>query len=406
MKQDIAILRELAAQVAEIAALPIQDRTRMMWSNLNSLKQDRPMVMIDQVCWNEMDVNNELTLICQDPELKKWEWELKRILYIWKHFAADFVVEDFMRVPMAVHGINDFGVYPQEDILGTDTTNSVVSHAYVNQFKTIDDLEKIKTPVITYDITETNHRMALAQEIFHDILDVRLEGIEPYLSLWDTIAMWMSVEGVLYTLADDPDLMLALATRVVECFMSGLDQLEAQGLLCGPQSWIHCTGAWTRDLPAVENPTTNDIWMYGLAQMFSTVSPAMFNEFEIEPCMPLFERFGLVYYGCCDPLDLKMKEVRRIPNLRKISMSPWADKRRGAVEIGNDYVFSFKPNPAFLATASFDEDLVRKDLEETKAICKEYDCPLEIILKDISTVKYEPQRLKRWAEIAMEVVNA
>jgi hypothetical protein len=128
----------------------------------------------------------------------------------------------------------------------------------------------------------------------------------------------------------------------------------------------------------------------------------MFDEFEITPCLPIFERFGLVYYGCCDPLDRKMNEVRKIPNARKISMSPWADKRRGASEIGRDYVFSAKPNPAFLATATFDEELVRNDLRETIAVCAEYGCPVELILKDISTLKYEPRRLWRWAEIAAE----
>ena len=57
----------------------------------------------------------------------------------------------------------------------------------------------------------------------------------------------------------------------------------------------------------------------------------------------------MVYYGCCDPLDGKMNEVRMIPNVRKISMSPWVNEERGATEIGCDFVYSRKPNPAFLA---------------------------------------------------------
>ena len=141
--------------------------------------------------------------------------------------------------------------------------------------------------------------------------------------------------------------------------------------------------------------------MFGLAQMFVTVSPAMFEEYEINYMLPIFNRFGLVYYGCCDPLDGKMKEVRKIPNLRKISMSPWANKERGAEEIGKDYVFSNKPNPAFIAGQSFDEELIRKDLRATKEICSRYGCPLEFIFKDISTVYNDPQRLKKWADIAM-----
>ncbi|GHU00586.1 hypothetical protein FACS1894142_8650 [Spirochaetia bacterium] len=143
--------------------------------------------------------------------------------------------------------------------------------------------------------------------------------------------------------------------------------------------------------------------MHCMAQMLSTVSPAMFEEYEINYMIPICERFGLVYYGCCEPLHHKMKEVRKLPHVRKVSMSPWVDKEKGAAEIHGDYVYSCKPNPAFVATPSMDEDHIRKDLVETREICKRYGCPVEFILKDISTVRHDPRRLQNWAKIAMEV---
>ena len=66
---------------------------------------------------------------------------------------------------------------------------------------------------------------------------------------------------------------------------------------------------------------------------------------------------------------------------------------------------SVKPNPALLASPSFDEELIRKDLRSTMDAAKRYNRSLEFILKDISTVKHEPWRLQRWAEIAMEEVQ-
>jgi hypothetical protein len=86
-------------------------------------------------------------------------------------------------------------------------------------------------------------------------------------------------------------------------------------------------------------------------------------------------------------------------------MSPWVDEEIGASEIRGDYVFSRKPSPALLAWPRFREDEVRQHLKKTVDICARHGCPLEIILKDVSTVQYEPQRLWRWAEIAMEVVQ-
>ena len=129
----------------------------------------------------------------------------------------------------------------------------------------------------------------------------------------------------------------------------------------------------------------------------------MHKEFELDYARRWYSRFGLVYYGCCEPLHEKIDLVRTIPHLRKISMSPWADVERGAERIGRDFVFSRKPNPAFVAGETWAPAVVEKDLRETLASCKRHGCPTEFILKDISTVRYQPQRLWEWAETAMRV---
>jgi len=403
---DLAVVRELAAQVAEIAALPVQKEKQALWRKLNARKPGRPMVMIDQVCWNEMNVDGELTLKCQDPECRGYEDRLRKTLFQWRHFRVDMVVEPFMRVPKAI-GNTGHGVTTCDEVAVSDPSNSVVGHKFTNQFENDADIEKLKTPVITHDTAETARRMEFAHQLFDGIMDVVEDGCDPeYMTVWDPISFWMGVEGALYALVDRPEFMHALVRRVVANNMAFLDQLEKQGLLCEPQPLVHCTGAWTDDLPAPgfdpRRPRTRDLWMMSMAQMFSTVSPAMHDEFEIEPCMPLFKRFGLVYYGCCEPLDRKMAQVRKIPNLRKVSMSPWVDEEIGAAAIGGDFVYSRKPNPALLAAPSFDERAIRAHIKASVDICAKHGCPLELIMKDISTVKYEPQRLFKWARIAME----
>ena len=405
-KQDVAIVRGLAARVAEIAALPVQEEKRTLWRQLNALQPQRPMVMIDQVCWNEMNLDEELTLCCVDPECRGWEERLRLILYQWRHFPVDMVVEPFVRVSKAIHNTG-FGVAVRQEIAVTDPTSAVVGHKFVNQFLTDEDLVKIQMPRISHNAAETARRLAAAGELFEGLLEVRPWGADPYLSLWDPISTWMGVEGALYALVDTPEFMHKLVGRVTDGYMTMLDQLEQQGLLCGPQSLVHCTGAYTDELPAPgydpARPRTRDMWMFGLAQMLSTVSPEMFREFEVDYASRICARFGLVYYGCCDPLDRKMKEVRMIPNVRKVSMSPWVDQHRGAAEIGADFVYSRKPSPALLAGDRLDPAQVREDLLATRSVCRRHGCPLEYILKDISTVRYQPQRLFEWARIAMEV---
>ena len=108
-KRDRTIIRELASESARIAALPDQEKTRRLWRRLNALDPVRPMVMIDQVCWNELEVDTELSLHCEDTECRAWEQKLRRQLYQWKHFRVDMVVESTADVPMAVHN-SGFGI--------------------------------------------------------------------------------------------------------------------------------------------------------------------------------------------------------------------------------------------------------------------------------------------------------
>ncbi len=86
-------------------------------------------------------------------------------------------------------------------------------------------------------------------------------------------------------------------------------------------------------------------------------------------------------------------------------MSPWVNQERGAAEIGSHFVYSRKPSPALLAWDTFDPENIREDLMSTRQVCDKHGCPLEFILKDISTVRYEPQRLFKWAEVAMQVAG-
>jgi hypothetical protein len=116
----------------------------------------------------------------------------------------------------------------------------------------------------------------------------------------------------------------------------------------------------------------------------------------------IFPHFGAIYYGCCDRLDDRLDIIDKMPNIKKISCSPWSDRERFAANLPKKYIMSNKPNPALLAQTSFDEDAVRADLRRTVAAAKNNGLRLEMLLKDIRTVHNDPRRLWRWAEIADE----
>jgi len=408
-KKERDILRELAKQVAEIAALPVQQETISLWKALNGLKPVRPMVMIDQVSWHEMEVDGELALQTQDAFCQGLETTLCRTLYSWKHMRADMVVEPMIDVPKVILG-TDFGMQRVERTAVGDPRNDVVGHYYIDQLKTEEDLHKIQMPDVVLDEEATAQAEERAHEILDGILGVRMQGSLPAFAAWDAIVQWHGVENVLLDLMDRPAFMHSVISRLTEVQLSMLDQLEQKGLLGFGQRTVHCTGAYTDELPAAgfdpQCPKARDLWTYGMAQIFAAVSLAMHQEFELDYAARWYSRFGLVYYGCCEPLHTKVGIIRKVPHVRKISMSPWVNVEQGAEQIGPDYVFSRKPSPALLAGDTWEPDAVERDLRDTLERCNRHGCPVEFILKDISTVRYQPQRLWEWVDVAMRVVDA
>jgi len=141
-----------------------------------------------------------------------------------------------------------------------------------------------------------------------------------------------------------------------------------------------------------------------MSQLFTEVSPSMFEEFELNYAKPLMAEFGLVYYGCCEALDNKIQLLKTIPNLRKIGVSPWANPEVCAEQIGRDYVYAHKPNPAHVS-GSFDAEVVRAEITRVIEACHKHGCPYEFVIKDISTVTYKPQNLINWTKTVKETID-
>ena len=405
---DRLLLRELARRFAEIAALPVQQQTMRLWKGLNGLRPSRPMVLIDQIPWHEMDVDGELTLRCAGPFARKLETHLRRTLYLWNHMRVDMVVEPFLDIPKVFRD-DGYGIRTQESTAVTDPANDVLGHGYADQIQTEADIEKLHVPHVELDEDATARVEEEANDIFAGLLSVRMQGYELWFQPWDKLAQWHSPEACLYDPALRPGFVHRLMTRLTEIYLALLDDLESRGLFRSPQSLIHCTGAWTDELPAAgydpQWPRGKDLWTAGMAQIFAAVSPAMHREFEIDYAKSWYARFGLGYYGCCEPLHDKIDLVRQLPNVRKISVSSWADVEKAAERIGRDYVVSRKPSPALLATDSLDLSRAEADLRATLGACRRNGSPVELILKDLSTVRYQPQRLWQWADLAMRLVQ-
>ena len=406
-QKELETLRELARQYREIAEDEKNSERRSRMADTNDLVTGlRPSVLIDEVPWHEFSSYPEMTLVCEEPFQREMEEYLRRRLFQWKYFQVDMVAEPFYPVNK-IFTCTGLGIEIQETIRKTDERNGIVSHAYTDILSTEEDLEKLKPPVVTYDADKTQSNLALAREILGEILPARLVGTGIYCAYWDEIPRFRGVEDVLYDMMDRPEFVHATVKKFADWHMSYLEQLEELNLLEPYPSLLHCTPAYTHQLPQKDfagKTRLKDVWFRGMAQMLGTVSPQMFEEFELDYMRPLMERCGLVYYGCCEPLDTRISLLSKIPNMRKLGVSPWSDVEKCARQIGSRFVAARKPNPAYVAV-SIDEEVVARETEETIKACLKYNCPYEFVLKDISTVSGKLENLVQWSQTVNKTID-
>lgn len=406
MASDHEIIRALANEYALASHDPRNAENASLYRAVNGLSMRRPVVLIDEEPWSELEAaDDRLTLHCSDPTLRGAEHYMRRMLYKWNHHSGDLILPPYFPVYKQVGG--SFG-WPavKESTIATDTRNNIVSHSYVDQLQSPDDLSILQMPELFYREAETLALRDFYAEAFGDILPVRVTGHSTYICPWDNIAVYRGVEALLYDLTERPEHTHAIMERITEMYIEQYRQYEELGLFENDPYTIHCACGLCDELklPEGEKVTRKNVWGRGMAQIFASVSPAMHEEFDIDYQKRIMAPFGLVYYGCCEPLDRKIDIIKKIPHLRKISITPWADINRAAEAAGGDYVLSVKPNPAAVGSG-FDPAEIRRELSGIIAACRRYGCNFELVLKDISTVNRSPENLTEWERIASELVR-
>ena len=403
------ILRSLAGKIAEIAALPVQEETRELYRAVNSRRMIRPVVLLDELPWNQLSSDEDLVNRCEDPFLREVETNLRRTLWKWEHCRGDLLVEPFYCLNKDII-TGSIGEKTADESIAFDKGNNIISRHLADELSTFEAVEKLRIPEVTYDRTSTERKKDLLTDLFGDILPVRLVGHSwaGHFAPWDEIAWWRGVEAIYVDLYDEPELLHATMRKFMEIKQKTLEQLIQLDLLDDYSPTLHCTAGLVDDLPGEKKDgkvSPKNMWGRGTAQCFATVSPKMHDEFEIQYVKQYFDRFGLLYYGCCEPLHNKIEILKQFKNLRKISITPWADVRAAAERMGSTYVMARKPNPAAVAVDKIDEEALRRDILETLTVCRENGTSVEFTLKDISSVNYRPENLTQWEQIVMETIK-
>ncbi|NQT59579.1 MAG: hypothetical protein HQ557_11420 [Bacteroidetes bacterium] len=409
-ESEKTILRQLAEKLGKYSQDPSNAERAILWQKMNDLQSERPMVWINEIPWHEMNYNDELTLKTEHSWARQHETELRRQIYQWEHLQGDMVLDNFITCPLAVYS-SDFGIMEDVDIVKTDSDNEIYSRHFKIQIREPEDIAKIKMPKVLHNEQATEYALAAMQDLYRDIIPVKKVGqTHIWFTPWDYLIRWWGIQEAMMDLVLRPDMVNEAVSRMVDGWMTELDQFVEQNLLS-----LDCYNTrigsggygYTQELPGHDfDPDyvkPHNMWGCSNAQIFSEVSPEMHGEFAIQHDLRWMARWGLTYYGCCEPLGKKIHLLEKIPNLRKISVSPWNDSRTVAENIGDRYVSSRKPNPAVLAPEVWSPEQAEAEMREY--LDRAGDCHVEMIMKDISTVRYEPKRLWEWADTATRLAK-
>jgi hypothetical protein len=407
---DRDILRRLIGDYAAEAAKPIHAEKQALWRKLNGLKPVRPLVWINEIPWWEFKSEPELALQTTDKWSRGLEDRLRMTLYQWRHFPGDMFLDP--ELTTAIHcsptsTYADYGIKADE----TRTSDAHATSMFNPIINTEADVDKLRTPEVKVDWDATHRDLATLQDLCKGIIPCRTRGIvTQWAAAWDQMIHWYGIERLFLDMTDRPELVHRLLTRFWKAVNAVLDQQEKLNLLAtGNGNWRVGSGGLgcTDELPQPDvNPDhirPIDQWGCSTGQIFSDVSPDMHWEFCLQYEKSYMERFGLSYYGCCEPLHTKIGILKTVKNLRKISISPWADIRSAAEQLGTKYALSIKPNPSYLAQEHWDPVFEAKVIGD--ALAKAKGCGIEIILKDITTLRNQPKRLWEWEKVAMRVAQ-
>lgn len=402
---DHAILRDLGRRLSGLAALPVQAERVRRWRNLNGLLPERPLLHIQQQPWSELEAADEfLRPRVQDPFLRGIEIGLRRRLYQAQHHPDDSPLAAEVVCPLAWSD-SGFGIAGQE----TRSADGIAGAAhYVPVIRELADVEKIRDPVVVRDDAETARRRVALEEAFAGVLPVRVRGVaHEWCAPWDRLICWYGIDQLFLDMVDRPALVHAAIGRLMDALLARRRQQQELGIL-DVSDGNHGVGSGglgiTDELPgpagrpALVTPAHQ--WGTSTGQIFGGASPRMHDEFCLRYELRWLADYGLNCYGCCEALHQKMHLLRRIPRLRRVSISPWCDIGKAAQAIGATLVFSIKPNPAVLAADRWDVGQARRELR--RSLDGARGCRVEAVLKDISTVRGEPHRLAEWAAMAAE----
>ncbi len=400
---DLKIVRDLAKRLVEAANSDVNQERKRLWYKHAAFDSERPMILAESLGPDKMELK------CTGEKARGFEGAIRSMLWRSEELCDDHALIASADYNWAV-GTSNFGVEVEMEYHANE--DGAGSRRWDAPIKDLDkDFDKLKHRTFSVDREATMRRKDELESVYGGILPIRRRG-----GYWWTMGMtWSAIEligleGLMLKMVDNPDGLHRLMRFLCDDHLAHAQWCEDEGLLSlnNENDYIGSgSEGYTHELPQADykegDPVRmKDMWVLSESQETVGVSPAMFEEFIFPYQLEIIEKFGLCYYGCCEPVHSRWHILQRIPNLRRVSVSPWCDQAKIAEQCGNRVAFSRKPNPTLISTPNFDEDALRADINETLEAAK--GCAIEFAMKDVHTLCGENWRMARWIEITREEI--
>jgi len=412
-------IRDLASRWSDFASQPLMAERKRLWRAVHDLKMERPMILVETGSVEGFVTSDDL--VCQDPFLRAVERNLLETVRHAEEVGDDVVVEPYYRLGWQM-SLSDFGVAVETKPATTSTGETSLGYSFNFPIKTPGEICKLRKRAFDVDREKTFQMMRVLEDVMGDILPVRLGNYDPFnvdpgddgwagmffFGLTWQIYRFIGNDGLLYWLYDAPEAIHALMDYMLDDRTRLFDFMEQQKLLAfntdnqmaGPRGY-----GYVSELPQPDSDapaTLKNLWGWAESQETTCISPEMFKEFFLPYLAKLSAKFGLIYYGCCEPVHDRLDLIMEvIPNLRSVSVSGWADFQKIGEMLGRRYVYSRKPSPNFLSGANPDWQAAEADMRQTQVATK--NCNVEILLRDLYTVNGDRVRLKQWVEMTKSI---
>lgn len=410
-EKERTYLRELAKKQLEYSRLPIMQEREKLWYKHNDLKGEIPMIHFET--WTcEQDLLPPLN--CESEAGRNIELHILREILNHEAIGDDRVVSSFYMMSWWT-GMRLFDLKIETEH-SKDSEGRDLGYQFRHPITSLQqDVQLLKPSSYWVDREGTLQWKAFVEEIIGDILPVKMGMGSLSCSPTQHVVRLMGMEDMMYAMVDCPEEFHLLMKRISGDHIEFMKWMEKEGLLFlnnGNDPLAQGSWGFSSDLPGMDfntekGITTNNLWGYMDSQETVGVSPEMFGEFFFPYFHEVTKHYGLLSYGCCEPVHAYWeKYISKLPGLRKVSISPWCDEEyMGQALKGTNVIYHRKPSPNFTGVGTdLEEDAFRAHIRKTFQCTQ--GCKLEFSFRDVYVLNGRPDKPRRAVQIVRELIES